>query len=262
MRNVRALHIGTSGFASPQQRPSLHATSSATADLLTGYAGLFDAVELDSVFARSPCATTVAGWCDATPSSFRFSVRMPRDVTHKDRLTMPARVSGFVDGLAPLGPRLACLLFTMPARMPCDPQLLRMVLRSVPPRVRTAWEFRHDSWVCPEVLDVLAEHGAAPAIVDSSGGPSGESLLPGGGVTDGWDFGFTYVRFRRDGYRPGDLMAWGRLLAEALGRGDVLAFFKQSPEATAYAAALSELLCDALTPVPAPVVMPVPIATP
>lgn len=239
-------YVGTSGFASPVMRGSMPTQSAAAPDLLAGYARRFGAVELDSVFYRPPSEATVAGWCAATGGGFRVVVRAPRELTHVDRLGVPSRSAHFVASLRALGSRLGAVLFTTPPSFGCDVDRVRAVLDALPRGLRTAWEFRHPSWLCPEVLDLLAERGSAPVVVESFDGTTSGGLLPGGALADKWDFSFVYVRFRRESYTYADLIVWGDILGDVLGGGqDVYAFFRQSPEAIGYATALGELLDEA-----------------
>lgn len=237
--------VGTSGFASPAFRDSLDAESHAAADLLASYAGLLSAVEMESSFYREPSAQTILGWRRAG-DGLRFAIRVPRGATHVQRLRFPQSVTGFADALAPLGDRVACLLFTTPPSMPCEVDTVRRVLDAVGGRVRTAWEFRHPSWSCPEVVDLLVEHGSTPVIVETLDGTASGELLPGGHMADKWELPFVYVRMRKERYRAREIMMWADVLSECLRRGsDVCVFFKQSHEATAYAVALTELLDEA-----------------
>lgn len=227
-------------------RGALPSQSASANDLLAGYAKRFDAVELDSVFYRRPADATVEGWSEATPETFRVAVRVPRDLTHVDRLAAPDRVAGFVEALGGLGPRLGAVLFTTPPTFGCDVDRVRAVLDALPSGLHTAWEFRHPSWLCPQVLELLAERHSAPVIVESFDGASTGGLLPGGALADRWEFPFLYVRFRRESYTYADLIVWGDMLGDAIGMGqDVYGFFRQSPEATGYATALGELLDEA-----------------
>jgi len=238
--------VGTSSFASPNVRGALNSSSAASNDLLAAYAVRFPAVELDSVFYREPGADTVAGWSNATAESFRFSVRVPRDVTHVDRLGLPARAARFVESLRPLGPRLGCVLFTTPPSFECDVSRFASILDVMPDALATAWEFRHPSWLCPDVLQLLASRNAAPVVVESQDESSSAELMPGGALAERWGFPFVYVRFRREHYTYADLCVWGEILGDVVGEGrDVCAFFRQAPAATAYATALYELLAEA-----------------
>jgi uncharacterized protein YecE (DUF72 family) len=242
--------VGTSGFASPVMRPSMPAHGASAPELLAAYATLFQSVELDSVFYRRPSKETVASWRDATHDDFRFSIRVPREITHVDLLDVPERTYDFALSVQELGGRLGSILFTTPPTFGCDIDRFRRVLDAVPRGVRTAWEFRHPSWMCPDVLELLAQRDSCPVIVEAfdelADGHRARELLPGGPLADRYEFPFVYVRFRRESYTYADLIVWGDMLADVIGEGrDVYAFFRQSTEAACYATALGELLAEA-----------------
>lgn len=237
--------VGMSGYASPASREKLPAASGAAPELLRAYAARFRAVEMDSCFYRAPSTETVRSWGEVAPDDFSFTVHVLREATHVDRLGIPGRVRGFLDSLEGIRGRLRCLLFTTPVSFACDVSRFRGVLDALPEGCPTAWVFRHSSWLCPEVLDLLAERDSAPVVTETREGVSPDGLLPGGAYSEKWDFPFLYIRFRKDRYRPGELMAWGKILGEALEGGrDVYAFFRQSSESGAYATALEELLAE------------------
>lgn len=240
------LWVGTSGFASPSIRDAFSADTAAPADLLAGYSKRFAAVELDSVFYRRPSDETVKGWIEATDDSFRFAVRVPREITHVDHLAVPVRATRFIDSIAQLHERLGCVLFTTPPTLECDVSRFVSVLDAIPENVRTAWEFRHPSWLCSEVLGMLAERRSGPVVVETNESGAASNLLPGGTLAERWEFPFVYVRFRRESYNYADLVVWGEILGDVIGEErDVYAFFRQSPLALSYATALSELLIEA-----------------
>jgi uncharacterized protein YecE (DUF72 family) len=242
---VGRFFVGTSGYASPSMRDAVETASGAAPDLLGAYSARMRAVELDSVFQRAPSPETVDSWQRATPEDFTFTVRVPREVTHVERLGMPSRVSDFIASLAHLGDQLGCLLFTTPPAFDCDVGRFAAVLDRIPEGLRTAWEFRHPSWLCPDVLSMLAGRNSAPAVSETFDQAAAAELLPGGAFADHCEFDFVYVRFRRERYTYADLVVWGEILGDALGEGrDVYAFFHQSPEALSYAQALGELLAE------------------
>jgi uncharacterized protein YecE (DUF72 family) len=227
-------------------RGSVPASGASAPELLAAYATVFGSVELDSVFYRRPAEETVASWRDATPDDFRFSIRVPREITHVDLLTAPERTTEFVSSIDALGPRLGAILFTTPPTFECDVDRFRSVLDAIPQGVRTAWEFRHPSWMCTEVFESLAQRESCPVIVEAFEQTLARELLPGGPLADRYEFPFVYVRFRRESYTYADLVVWGDMLADVIGEGrNVYAFFRQSPESACYATALSELLAEA-----------------
>src|SRR5258708_14863331 len=64
------------------------------------------AVEVDSTFYHAPSARAVAHWMAQTPDSFRFTCKMPKQITHELRLRdCEAEVEGFLSVLEPLKDR-------------------------------------------------------------------------------------------------------------------------------------------------------------
>src|SRR5690348_575123 len=57
---------------------------------LARYATRFDAVEINSSFYRRHRAATYARWAASVPQTFRFSVKVPKAITHAARLADPA----------------------------------------------------------------------------------------------------------------------------------------------------------------------------
>ena len=54
--------------------------------MLQRYATRLDAVEINSSFYRPHRASTYARWADSVPTHFRFSVKLPRSISHDARL--------------------------------------------------------------------------------------------------------------------------------------------------------------------------------
>ena len=54
--------------------------------MLQRYATRLDAVEINSSFYRPHRASTYARWADSVPTHFRFSVKLPKAITHERRL--------------------------------------------------------------------------------------------------------------------------------------------------------------------------------
>ncbi|MBV1831833.1 DUF72 domain-containing protein [Komagataeibacter sp. AV436] len=75
----------------------------ATGTQLERYATCFSAVEINTSFYRPHRRTTYMRWAAGVPSAFRFSVKMPRTITHERRLVdcqaLIERFAGETDGL-------------------------------------------------------------------------------------------------------------------------------------------------------------------
>src|SRR3954470_8447680 len=104
--------IGTAGWSLPRAEQSHF---SAGGSHLERYALRFGAVEINSSFHRSHKPAIWARWRDAVPSGFRFSVKMPKAITHTAGLDIHGDVlAPFIDEITVLGPKLGCLLVQLP----------------------------------------------------------------------------------------------------------------------------------------------------
>ena len=53
---------------------------------LQRYAGVLPGAEINTSFHRGIARETYAHWASQTPRSFRFAVKLPREITHDQRL--------------------------------------------------------------------------------------------------------------------------------------------------------------------------------
>jgi uncharacterized protein YecE (DUF72 family) len=86
-----------------------------------------------------------------------------------------------------LGEKLACILFQMPPSSTKEKHMktLEAFLKTVSADHKNVIVFRHESWFCKEVYDLLSSHNAIFCILSAPG-------LPSGAVVTGK---FAYVRF-------------------------------------------------------------------
>ncbi|MGV3485672.1 MAG: DUF72 domain-containing protein [Planctomycetaceae bacterium] len=69
---------------------------------------------------RIGCAT-YARWADSVPPHFRFSVKVPKQITHQQKLAATAgEVEEFLQQVQSLGDRLGCLLVQLPPSLRLD----------------------------------------------------------------------------------------------------------------------------------------------
>jgi len=78
--------MGTSGWSYEEWVGILYPTSSTPK--LKYYSSVFDTVEVDSSFYSMPSSKLVLGWIKNTPSDFKFSIKMPKTITHDFRLEL------------------------------------------------------------------------------------------------------------------------------------------------------------------------------
>ena len=110
---------------------------------LRAYAGWCNAVEGNTTFYATPPRDTVASWAAQTDPSFRFVVKLPRTVTHEQRLA-GGDLAGFWQAMEPLGPRAHAFWIQLPGSFgPGDLGVLSGFLRRLPTNFPYAVEVRH-----------------------------------------------------------------------------------------------------------------------
>ena len=190
--------------------------------MLSYYAARFQTVEINYTFYRMPNEKLVGGWAAQTPSPYRITLKAPRRITHDNRLRNCGElVSAFCRVAGTLGDKLGALLFQLPPSVKKDLPLFDAFLAELPPRVRAAFEFRHQSWFDDQVLDRLAARNWALCVADS------EKMSTPVRVTAD----YAYFRLRDESYTAGDIGRW----ADTIGREtracrDVFVYFKHEEE--------------------------------
>lgn len=175
MSRRRTVRIGCAGWAIPAaDRASFGDGDS----VLARYATRFDAVEINSSFYRSHAPATYRRWAESVPAGFRFSVKLPRTITHEARLQgVSALLDGFFDEVRELGHRLAGVLVQLPPSLAFDARVTSIFLRMLRARHAggIALEPRHRSWFDNmKADDLLQRHDVARVAADPSPASGGD----------------------------------------------------------------------------------------
>jgi uncharacterized protein YecE (DUF72 family) len=170
------VYIGCAGWSLPRaQWPRFPAEGSH----LQRYAQVFNSVEINTSFYRPHQPGTYARWAASVPAGFRFSVKLPKRITHEARLRDCAGLLDdfFAQALA-LGDRLGCLLVQLPPSLVFDEGVARDFFSALRQRYPgpVALEPRHASW--REGHDAMLAFEIAQVAADPS--PFREGEVPGG----------------------------------------------------------------------------------
>lgn len=136
---------------------------------LERYAALFGGVEINSSFHEPHRAATWARWAASVPDAFRFSVKMPKTITHGAKLQDCAELVGaFLEQIAPLGDKLAVLLVQLPPKLAFAPEVAGAFFASLRAQtpVPVACEPRHPDWFSAKADNLLRAHGVARVAAD------------------------------------------------------------------------------------------------
>jgi uncharacterized protein YecE (DUF72 family) len=147
---------------------------------LQRYASVFNCVEINSSFYRPHRQQTYARWADSVPDGFRFSVKVPRQITHELLLVnCEQALDEFLGQCGGLGERLGCLLVQLPPSLTFDEAIAQAFFKALKDRYGGAviLEPRHESWVAGESL--LTANRITQAAVDPSRISTDSSPLQG-----------------------------------------------------------------------------------
>ena len=172
------INIGTAGWTIPRQ---VAARFPAEGTGLERYSARFPVAEINSSFHRPHRLSTWQRWYDSTPAAFRFSVKLPKTITHERRLTDFADpLAEFIEQAEVLGDKLAIVLVQLPPKLEFElaraDDLFRQLAARMPAAL--ACEPRHPSWFTTEVDGFLRDRKVArvaadPARCDGAGEPGG-----------------------------------------------------------------------------------------
>lgn len=137
---------------------------------LASYARVFNTVEGNTTFYRTPDADTVARWREAVAGThFRFCFKLPREVTHERRPDLPA-LGRFLQAIAPMEPNLGPLLLQFPASVgPQQLPLLHTLFSQIPGDWDGVVEVRHRAFFDDPapLASLLDRYGFGRVVLDS-----------------------------------------------------------------------------------------------
>lgn len=170
--------IGTAGWSIPRAAADRFRAEGSG---LERYAARFPVLEINSSFHRPHRVATWERWRDSVPDGFRFSVKLPKTVTHERQLVDCRQpLAEFVGQAGALGDKLAVVLVQLPPKLEFDTWTAGAffdTLRSLCP-VAIACEPRNATWFTSAADSLLADHrvcrvAADPARCDGAGQPGG-----------------------------------------------------------------------------------------
>src|SRR5437764_1150848 len=149
LTDQQKIRIGTCAWSFPDWRGTFYPSELPESEWLQFYARYLPAVEIDSTFYSVPNENAVRRWVELTPASFRFSCKLPREITHVCKLRdCTAELNSFLRAIEPLESKLQVVLIQLPPSfIPKDGrQALRKFLVQLPKGFRFAIEFRNPGW--------------------------------------------------------------------------------------------------------------------
>jgi uncharacterized protein YecE (DUF72 family) len=178
--------VGTAGWALPV---AFRGHFPGDGSHLARYASVFAAAEINSSFYRAHLRSTYARWAASVPEHFRFSVKMPKMITHENRLIgIDAHLDAFLFQAAALGKRLGCILVQLPPSLDFGIATANPFFAALRERYdgEVAVEPRHPTWFGPASSLLLERYRCARVAADPA-------CVPTAAEPGGWT-GFEYWR--------------------------------------------------------------------
>lgn len=169
--------VGTAGWSIPPAIADrfLHGSSH-----LERYAARFPVVEINSSFYRPHRHTTYVRWAATVPNDFRFSIKLPKTITHERRLRdCTSLLERFAEEIGGLGHKRGPVLVQLPPSLAYSADVAEPFFEDLRHFVDVVvLEPRHVSWFEPDVDKMLDGRRIARIAADPAKVPAGSD--PGG----------------------------------------------------------------------------------
>jgi uncharacterized protein YecE (DUF72 family) len=117
-----------------------------------------------------PTRETLKRFVNNTPEDFKFSVKMSRFITHRERLKLKPSITEFQSAISEvLGEKLLHFLFQMPPSFQFNSENLERAIDNIPHVSQNVIEFRHPSWWNDTTTRALTRAGITFCNIDFPG---------------------------------------------------------------------------------------------
>uniref|UniRef100_A0A7V4WLC7 DUF72 domain-containing protein n=1 Tax=Candidatus Caldatribacterium saccharofermentans TaxID=1454753 RepID=A0A7V4WLC7_9BACT len=216
------VRIGTSGWIYDHWKGVVYPENLPKRAWLAFYATLFDTVEINTSFYHLPKETALTRWYAETPPSFLFAVKASRYITHVKKLRdVEEPLALFFRRVELLKEKCGPLLFQFPPRFTFHREILVAFVARLASHFRYVFEFRHPSFFCKEVYDLLRRHNIALCFADTPFFPYAEVVTAS----------FVYLRLHGSRslythcYDREELESWAEKIRSFSRMGEVYCYF-------------------------------------
>lgn len=171
--------------------------------MLAEYAHVFPSVEVDSSYYATPPAKTVESWRRRSPEGFRFSLKVPAEVTHVRRFVdAEAPFAEFLDCVRLLGPKLGAILVQCPPDFDPSPEhratLFEFMRTQLPQDMPAALELRDARWYDDDLFALARRQQFTLAVTEGIHSSLGHAARVAEELALEPPAGFAYLRWLGD----------------------------------------------------------------
>lgn len=162
------ISIGTSGWMYPHWKGVFYPADLPQNRWLASYQENFNTVEINATFYRQFSDPTFLKWKQQAAGSFRYSLKIPKRITHQKQLVnCQVEIRQMDQSAALLGDHFGMFLLQIAPTTPVEASRLREALLAFENPQKVAVEFRSAAWDQPDIRNLLEEIGAVRVNVDS-----------------------------------------------------------------------------------------------
>lgn len=145
---IKKYHIGLTQWGYKEWKDLFYTSDAAPEHFLSQYASVFNSVEGNTTFYRSPSKETVIKWGDQVPKDFKFCFKFPQGITHYKRLKNTEKdVLDFLDIFEPIRTKLGPFHIQLSSQFSYNEfPKLEELLEYLPPHYHYAIEVRHNDF--------------------------------------------------------------------------------------------------------------------
>lgn len=143
---------------------------------LQRYGAVLNAAEINSSFYKPHQPGTYERWADSVPDDFRFSVKLPRSISHYQKLVdVDELLARFAAEAGALGDKLGCVLVQLPPSLAFRPEVAGDFFTRLQRHFgcMVACEARHGSWFGDDATELLRANRVTRVIADPPAGEPG-----------------------------------------------------------------------------------------
>ena len=137
------------------------------------YSSIFNTIEINSSFYKTPMLKTYERWAADVPEDFQFTLKLSKDVTHAKELKGELGcISTFIRNAGGLKNKKGCLLIQFPGKITVDyfeqvEEILYQLENEDPTgKWKKAVEFRNPTWYIGETREMLDSFNATMVLHD------------------------------------------------------------------------------------------------
>lgn len=154
------LYIGCSSYATPSWKKLFYPDDLPNKEWFDYYSKHFNTYEFNGSFYKFPTIQNLLSWHDKVSEDFKFSLKVPRIITHIKRLeNCEEEIKDFYQiSKEGFKNKLACILWQLPPSFSYSEDRLQSVLRVMNADFKNVVEFRHESWWQEDIIETLIEN--------------------------------------------------------------------------------------------------------